>query len=320
MRNELEQVTPYNTYVVEGLPPGPICNPGRAAMEAVANPSRTKELYFVADGSGGHAFAETLDQHVKNVQRWRQIEKDAKDRAGPEADKLLAPTPTLAPGQKSEATPANLGPFGSLPAGFANSPEAGAKAAGQPPPAGGQPGKGKPPNRAQATKATDPVKPSPPNGSAPAVTSPPGPPAPTPSPAPASAPQASTAASPPRPSNVDAYSLGPPVDELGLDIPGMPPPASAADNDADMADLGAANGPIASYPVSPARRAELKARALQYGLDPGSDTLPADAVASAAAPSGAKRKYLDASEGTRLDPLLNKTYDLNSAKVVPPLP
>ena len=75
MRSEIETATPYNTYVIEGLPPGPIANPGRAALEAVANPSRTKDLYFVADGSGGHAFAETYDQHQRNVARWRQLEK-----------------------------------------------------------------------------------------------------------------------------------------------------------------------------------------------------------------------------------------------------
>jgi UPF0755 protein len=75
MRNEIETATPYNTYVIEGLPPGPIANPGRAALEAVANPSRTKDLYFVADGSGGHAFAESYEQHQRNVARWRQIEK-----------------------------------------------------------------------------------------------------------------------------------------------------------------------------------------------------------------------------------------------------
>ena len=76
LRSEIEQATPYNTYVIEGLPPSPIANPGRAALEAVANPSRTKDLYFVADGSGGHAFAETYEQHQRNVARWRQIEKN----------------------------------------------------------------------------------------------------------------------------------------------------------------------------------------------------------------------------------------------------
>ncbi len=84
-KSELQQATPYNTYIIEGLPPGPITNPGKAAMEAVANPLRTQDLFFVADGTGGHAFAETLDQHQKNVAHWRQIEKDAKDRLAPDA-------------------------------------------------------------------------------------------------------------------------------------------------------------------------------------------------------------------------------------------
>jgi UPF0755 protein len=75
LRSEIEKPTPYNTYAIEGLPPGPIANPGRAALEAVANPSRTRDLYFVADGSGGHAFSESYDQHVRNVARWRQVEK-----------------------------------------------------------------------------------------------------------------------------------------------------------------------------------------------------------------------------------------------------
>jgi UPF0755 protein len=103
-RADKAQLTPYNTYVIFGLPPGPIANPGRASLEAAANPSRTRELYFVADGTGGHVFAETYDQHLKNVGRWRDIEREqreaeAQPAAGapvPTASEFL-PTPTIAP-------------------------------------------------------------------------------------------------------------------------------------------------------------------------------------------------------------------------------
>ena len=76
--------TPYNTYTIDGLPPGPIANPGRAALEAVANPSRTRDLFFVADGTGGHAFAETYEEHLRNVARWRQINADGGAGGGEE--------------------------------------------------------------------------------------------------------------------------------------------------------------------------------------------------------------------------------------------
>ena len=75
-RSELDAETPYNTYIIAGLPPTPIANPGKAAIEAVLNPASTPFIYFVADGTGGHAFAETLDQHNANVRNWRQIEAE----------------------------------------------------------------------------------------------------------------------------------------------------------------------------------------------------------------------------------------------------
>lgn len=75
-QSELQAENKYNTYQIDRLPPGPIGNPGRAAMEAVANPSRTKDLYFVADGTGGHIFAETYEQHQANVRKWRKIEQE----------------------------------------------------------------------------------------------------------------------------------------------------------------------------------------------------------------------------------------------------
>jgi UPF0755 protein len=94
-KDDLSTSSPYNTYTNGGLPPGPIANPGKASLEAVANPSRTRDLYFVADGSGGHAFAETYEDHLRNVARWRKVNGAA-----------AAPA---APGDAPEAAPADGG-------------------------------------------------------------------------------------------------------------------------------------------------------------------------------------------------------------------
>ncbi len=102
MKSEIEQPTPYNTYVIDGLPPGPIANPGRASLEAAANPARTRELYFVADGTGGHVFAETYEQHQRNVTRLRSTESDQKDQV-PIEDQMAAPSAPAAVAAPSSA-------------------------------------------------------------------------------------------------------------------------------------------------------------------------------------------------------------------------
>lgn len=75
-QSELRRATPWNTYVIEGLPPTPIANPGLASLQAAVNPADSDYIFFVADGTGGHAFAVTLEEHNRNVAKWRQIEAE----------------------------------------------------------------------------------------------------------------------------------------------------------------------------------------------------------------------------------------------------
>lgn len=105
-RTDIVTATPYNTYTIDGLPPGPIGNPGKEALAAVANPAKTKDLYFVADGTGGHAFSETLEQHNRNVAKWREIEaaQKANPPAAPPASGASAPVTAPGAGTGTNST------------------------------------------------------------------------------------------------------------------------------------------------------------------------------------------------------------------------
>jgi UPF0755 protein len=114
-RADIDTPSPYNTYTINGLPPTPIANPGRAAIEAVLNPAKTKDIYFVADGTGGHSFSETLKDHNAAVQVWRQVERDMRARQAAATNAPGAaqtdsdpPNPTAAPtapGPTASSTP-----------------------------------------------------------------------------------------------------------------------------------------------------------------------------------------------------------------------
>jgi UPF0755 protein len=106
LKSDILAKTPYNTYRIPGLPPTPIANPGRESIAAVLNPADSKALYFVADGSGGHVFAETLEEHRKNVRKWRAVERSL---AADEAE--AAETQTATPQEASlEPQPATQAP------------------------------------------------------------------------------------------------------------------------------------------------------------------------------------------------------------------
>lgn len=104
LKSEIETKTAHNTYQIKGLPPTPICNPGRASIEATLNPAKTADLYFVADGNGGHVFSETLKEHNAAVANWRKTEKEiranekeTKEQAGSAAPATAEVAPAAAP-------------------------------------------------------------------------------------------------------------------------------------------------------------------------------------------------------------------------------
>jgi UPF0755 protein len=280
-RAELDKFSPYNTYLIDGLPPGPIANPGRAALEAVANPSRTQDLYFVADGTGGHVFAETLDQHARNVQRWRQIEKDAKDRLAPDVTQPATPRA----GQRSDLSE-DTSVYGALPASLA--PIAVSDFAGGSSTLMGH-GTVAMGNALQVASAEE------------AADSPP-----------------KTSAQSPKPLN-NGFSIGPSFDQMGISVLGPNGRPSAADaldgavepvKASDLATDGAT-----MFPVSQMRRLEPKTAAAVRQANSGAEQ---PSVAPKATDKDHPAIY-DVSEGTTLDPLLDTSYDLNHPQTVPSL-
>jgi len=264
-RADLDQVTAYNTYIIPGLPPGPIANPGRAALEAVANPSRTKELYFVADGSGGHVFSETLDQHNRNVVRLRQLEnqreqlQQQQQQQGTPGDATPAPV-TPPTQQKSEIV--------SPPAAV---PQQATVQVQVPLPPRAIAGSGK----ASAGKGT--------------------------------------------PNAASAFAAVPALEVTGLeDLLGVEGAAAARTSRPLAPDTDDVVKKVDSWPVPERLRSHLPGSAGGALPELEKDVASATTAAPNAA-AGARPKAFDASVGTKLDPLLNKSYDLSSAKTVPAL-
>jgi UPF0755 protein len=111
-QDEVDRDTQYNTYKINGLPPTPIACPGRASIEAVLKPAKTKDLYFVADGKGGHVFAASLEEHNKNVAKWRVVEREIRAKEAEEAAAQAAAQAAAAVGGEDAASSAKAAPAG----------------------------------------------------------------------------------------------------------------------------------------------------------------------------------------------------------------
>ncbi len=319
---EVERPTPYNTYVIDGLPPGPITNPGRAALEAVANPMQSSDLYFVADGTGGHVFSATLEQHSKNVQHWREIVKAAKEKAGGgDVDHVepLAPVmgPSLKPRRRSTDLDDGTTIFGELPDSLASTDNSVVapslrvgSAAAQSANLGSPPGTAAPANKASGAGALNPVELKQDN------------------------------------KKTASLTVGPGIDQLGISVSGVNDAraasamldgpidsgnsaaktndqANAAPDDGQQAQaqMQPQPGSETQQGASPSLNQQLAAAAANNNATTTGAVPPQPQPQSQSQPQQTARPVhpaaFDASEGTALDPLRDKTYDLNYAKTVP---
>ncbi len=268
---DVEKPTPYNTYLIAGLPPGPIANPGRAALEAAANPDHTKDLYFVADGTGGHVFSESLRIHDRNVERLRKIEEEKSKSAPPPPS---PPPPAAGSGHSERATHYIYGQAPTAAEFFAQRQ------------ATWRMGPRLAPDPAMMARVS-PVMPD---------------------------------ASPPPPGIAD-YALAPATSRA---------PQLALGDDLADARLGGVtraenilDGPASGSPeAGPPAGAGARTRAAA-NLDGPAAPVESDALSYAGGAGGnahpaanGKPRIYDASQGTALDPLLEKNWDLNSAHTV----
>ncbi|MDH7795715.1 MULTISPECIES: endolytic transglycosylase MltG [unclassified Beijerinckia] len=310
-RNEITRPTPFNTYVIDGLPPGPIANPGRAAMEAVANPSKTRDLFFVANGSGGHAFAETLDQHNRNVARWREIERDMKTKVAPGATPP-ADVDRVDPDDSTTTTEMPLTPVRPVPARRSDLPQdpifGGLSVAAIPAPKSSM----------EAGPVVSLMPPSDARGARnqrQQAARQPAPPPVVEQPAPQQA-----AALPAGTSAFSGFAMGQGLDQLVIRGVNDAPSASLLDGPVDE-PAGAGSADMTVVPLSAARRADQEARMARFGQPTDAPTLvnnPEDVQETPPLRTAPMRaRAFDASEGTKLDPLRNTSWDLNSAKTVP---
>lgn len=321
LRSEITRPTAYNTYTIDGLPPGPIANPGRAALEAVANPSRTRDLFFVADGTGGHVFAESYEQHNRNVARWREIERDAREKAISGEGGAIVPVDRALPVDDQPAAgeprrPQRRGDlffdpvYGGFEARIKSLAGLGSRATTGPLGAALLPVEDQPRRSASSNARAFASKDKLVMGGVilkPLIFA-------KANQAPANSRFAAT-----------NFNVGPSLEDMGIAVRGVNAPAfenlldGPASSEIAAAEPEAVN--LAVEPVDGKRLAQMQERAARFGVvDRAYDALPIEAgSAGGVRPNArlARVSVVDASEGTEIDPLLIRKWDLNSVQTIP---